>query len=126
MKNFSSGGLIALMVLALPACASVGKPANCTNACEVTVMVAGNTCGAGIAVAPDPLIIEGSAKVTWKVVGDWTFDENGVSSGYIKVMKEKDRYTAVIPGGQKGVYVYDVNLLRKGEKCSRDPTIIMH
>ena len=41
-------------------------------------------------------------------------------------MKEKDPDSAIISGAPKGVYVYDVNLVRNGEKCSRDPTIIMH
>jgi hypothetical protein len=136
MNKVSSGGLIALMVLVLPAAgeaAAAKYPApNCKEKCEVTVMVAGNSCGAGIAVAPEPIVTDSTAPVTinWKVIGDWEFDVNGINTAEgFTATKTKEGYTVTVSAKTKGVVPYEVNLVRKGkpsEKCSRDPTIINH
>jgi hypothetical protein len=140
MKKVSSGGLIALMVLAANAMAGTPNTApNCTKEkCVVNVMVSGNTCGGGVAISPDPLITKAGAgpiTITWKVIGDWEFDKNGIviveaGKDFVLGTREKDTWTATTPANTKMVWRYDVNLVRKVgdkvEKCSRDPTIINH
>jgi hypothetical protein len=142
MNKVSSGGLIALMVLAANAmAASPNMEPNCTpKKCVVTVMVNGNTCGGGIAMWPDPLMASvGPAPLTinWQFVGDWEFDKN---SG-IRIIDAGPSFTgSMLKGNQgwqanhdaktKGTWRYELNLVRKGkdgdEKCSRDPTIVIH
>jgi hypothetical protein len=141
MKKVSSGGLIALMVLAAPALAGTPSTApNCTKEkCTVNVMVNGNTCGGGIAMSPDPLITKagtGPITITWKLIGDWEFDEKTgiviVEAGkdFQLATRQKDTWTASTGATTKMVWRYDVNLVRKVgdklEKCSRDPTIVNH
>ena len=137
MKNVSSSGLIALMVLATNAMAGTpGEAPNCTKEkCVVNVLVNGNTCGGGIALSPDPLITaakSGPITITWKVLGDWEFDTNGINvveagKDFQLGTKEAGTWTATASTSTKMVWRYDVNLVRKGkpaEKCSRDPTIV--
>ena len=142
MKNVSSSGLIALMVLAAPALAGTPNTTpNCTKEkCVVNILVNGNTCGGGIAMSPDPLITKagtGPITITWKLIGDWEFDpKTGIvvvegGKDFALGTREKDTWTANTPASTKMVWRYDVNLVRKVgekvvEKCSRDPTIVNH
>jgi hypothetical protein len=143
MNKVSSGGLIALMVLAANAiAASPNMEPNCTKEkCVVTVMVNGNTCGGGIAMWPDPLMAKlgsGPLTITWQFVGDWEFDketgikviEPGPSFSGSVIVKGNQGWQAGNDAKTKGAWRYEVNLVRKGkdgvEKCSRDPTIVIH
>lgn len=147
MKNVSSSGLIALMVLAAPALAVTPTTVpNCfkdkekKDQCTVFVLVNGNTCGGGIAMSPDPLITKagsGPITITWKLVGGggWEFDPrdgiivvDGNKDVVVGGTKLKDTWTATTSTGPKMIWHYDVNLVRTvgkvTEKCSRDPTIV--
>lgn len=118
---------------------TTGSPPNCTKQkCVVSVSVGGNSCGAGISVTPDPLIVStadgGPVTITWKVTGGWVFDSKGIlvvpSGGDIKVGNfdpaKKDTFTAVNAAKTKASYKYDINLVKGDAKCNLDPTIVNH
>jgi len=139
MKTASIGGLVALVALAQPVGAIKPKvDGNChKDKCTVYILVNGNTCGGGIAVSPNPIIVVDEAKpfkIKWKVVGDWEFDKDGIvldeGSPIGSLMHPRgDEFEGDNDPAKKGTHKYDVNLQRKAkpsEKCGIDPTIVNH
>lgn len=141
MKTTAHACLVTALAFSIQSATAMtaGSPPNCTKLkCVVSVAVGGNSCGAGISVSPDPIIVNtadgGPITITWKVTGGWDFDKNGIvvvlPGNDIKVGNydpaKKDTFTAVNGAKTKASYKYDINLVKGDARCNLDPTIVNH
>jgi hypothetical protein len=136
------------LLVSVPAAAQSPPPlvANCKptsaeeakkgiNNCDVTVIMPAG-CGSGIQVAPDPIIVEGPATITWKIrsSGTWVFADDGIQirsatgreySPPTKDSRDSTVFTARRLAREAGILKYDINLKRgTTETCKHDPTVI--
>ena len=104
------------------------------NGCNVVVIVP-PSCGNGVRVIPDPIVVRAgdAVRIRWTITGDWDFaDSDGVFiySGGEKVFKEFTRaadnktFTVDFQKPQRGSFKYDMNFKKGAQTCRIDPIIV--
>ena len=137
----------ALLLSVLPAATSAQSTSypptlrvNCSSGpsgsppCPITILV-GASCGSGIRVAPDPIVVRAGdeVRIKWNITGNWEFanaDGIYIHQAPEKAFTEPTRasdgmsFTLRFQNRQPGTYKYDINLKRGTETCRIDPIIV--
>jgi hypothetical protein len=130
---------------AKPPTGSAAHAPNCNDKCVVTVIVPAS-CGSGIKVAPDPIVVgrDKTPSIYWNIVPadpkGWKFDpkkgieiqgigEPSADGRFPKGPPVRDRtdHMFKVDHANKGAaaFKYDVNLIGPdGQPCQLDPTIL--